>query len=138
MTFSTICGIILAILFGFACLILVFISLWWSTVTPYCTYHLNKRSNKIEWKCEETWDSMQKFKNKESNTHVCNLYFRVMPSELNTFVRINGDNDWVCAFEKLTFETKEDFVRFVFLIALCNCKILKKKIIEFLLYSLCI
>lgn len=56
---------------------------------------------------------MQKFKNKESNTHVCNLYYRVMPSELNTFVRINGDNGWVDAFEKLTFETKEDFVGFV-------------------------
>ena len=91
----------------------VFMGIWSITVWYYCRHKLLNRKNKIEWQCDETWDSMQKFRNKESNTHICNLNYRILPSELNTFVRIFGDNDWIRVFENLSFENKEDFVKFV-------------------------
>lgn len=96
------------VLFG-----VVFMTIWYMTIGVYCKYKLLNRQNKIEWLCDETWDSMQKFRNKESNMHTCNLYFRILPSELTTFVRIFGDNEWIKVFENLSFENKEDFVKFV-------------------------
>ena len=96
------------VLFG-----MVFIIIWDMIIGSYCRYKLLNRQNKIEWLCDETWDSMQKFRNKESNMHICNLSFRILPSELTTFVRIFGDNEWKKVFENLSFENKEDFVNFV-------------------------
>lgn len=100
--------LVVGVLFG-----MVFIVIWSMTIGCYCKYKLLNRQNKIEWQCDETWDSIQKFRNKESNMHICYLRFRILPSELNTFVRIFGDNEWIKVFDNLSFENKEDFIKFV-------------------------
>ena len=67
--------IILLILVVGVLFVMVFIVIWSMTIGSYCRYKLLNRQNKIEWQCDETWDSIQKFRNKESNMHICYLRF---------------------------------------------------------------
>lgn len=105
--FESIC-LLLFLLFIFS---MAFGIVFWSIAFPYCSYKIRNKNNKIEWKCVEDWDSQDNFRNGKSDTHICDLYYRVIPSELNKFVNIIGDNDWHRYFYSVEIKTKEDFLR---------------------------
>ena len=89
------------------------IMLCWVTITPYTNYQLKKKENKIQWRCQETYESRNNFLNGKSDIHICDLSYRVIPSEVNKFTRIFGRNHWKEAFTDLEFKNKEDFQKFV-------------------------
>ena len=89
------------------------IMLCWVTITPYTNYKLKKKENKIQWRCQETYESRNNFLNGKSDIHICDLSYRVIPSEVNKFTRIFGSNHWKEAFTDLEFKNKEDFQKFV-------------------------
>ena len=89
------------------------IMLCWMTITPYTNYQLKKKGNKIQWRCQETYESRNNFLNGKSDIHICDLSYRVIPSEVNKFTRIFGSNHWKEAFTDLEFKNKEDFQKFV-------------------------
>lgn len=76
----------------------------YALVQPYCVYCLHKPKNKIQWKCEETEKSFNKRIStydsitKKKGEFV--IYYRTMPSEVNWFVRLFGDNGWQCPFQE--------------------------------------
>ena len=98
-------------LFGAVCLILVF--LFMVIIYPYVKYQLNRKSNKIQWRCQETYESRNNFLNGESDNHICDLSYRVLPSELHKLTRIYGNNHWHETFTNLKFKNKEEFQIFV-------------------------
>lgn len=88
--------------------------LWCIIKNPYCNYKLYRRDNKIQWRCVETFDSMNDRMAKGRSDFECYLEYRILPSELNKFVRIYGDNTWNPGFTgKFTFVNKEQFKTFV-------------------------
>ncbi len=96
---AVICCVFLSALFFF-----MGVCILYALVQPYCAYHLHKSKNKIQWKCVETENSFNKRLTtydpitKEKGEFV--IYYRTMPSEVNWFVRVFGDNDWKCPFQK--------------------------------------
>lgn len=89
--------------------------LWTVITNPYFKYKLYRKTNKIQWKCEEIFESRSnRLQNKEESNYECLLYYRILPSELNKFVRIFGDNSWINPFDKkFVFKNKEEFKEFV-------------------------
>jgi hypothetical protein len=83
------------------------------TVYPICRYFCRRRNNLLQWRCVETWESKVDRLQKQSDAYVCDLEYRILPSELNVFVRIFGSNGWKHAFEKMTFKSKEEFLEFI-------------------------
>ena len=113
-TFETIAGVFLV-----ACLLLlalgVLFMIGWSVIVgSYCDHVLDKPTNKIQWRCEESYDNKNKFKNGEIDKHVCELSYRVLPSELSKFVRIFGTNAWDTVFYELKFANGSEFRDFVY------------------------
>ena len=96
---AVICCVFLSALFFF-----IGVCILYALVQPYSAYHLHKSKNKIQWKCEETENSFNKrietydSITKQESEFV--IYYRTMPSEVNWFVRVFGDNDWKCPFQK--------------------------------------
>ena len=79
----------------------------WVIITPICDYYINKKSNKIQWCCKKMED-----------LDTCDEYFlcyRILPSELNKFVKIFGLNGWqeVYRFAGTKFKDKNEFIDFV-------------------------
>lgn len=76
----------------------------YALVRPYCAYHLHKSKNKIEWKCEETEGSFNKristYDSITKKKAEVVISYRTMPSEVNWFVRLFGDNDWQYPFQE--------------------------------------
>lgn len=93
----------------------IMICMTWMLITwPYFNYHLHKKQNKIQWQCEETWESRERRQNNESDVYVCSVSYRIIPTELNKFVRLFADNDWHYPFhENKTFKSESDFKEFV-------------------------
>ena len=102
------CGLLL---FGMVCLILGILYL--VIIYPYVNYQLNRKSNKIQWRCQETYESRNNFLNGESDNHICDLSYRILPSEVNKLTRIYGNNHWNETFTDLKFKNKEEFQIFV-------------------------
>ena len=102
------CGLLL---FGMVCLILGILYL--VIIYPYVNYQLNRKSNKIQWRCQETYESRNNFLNGESDNHICDLSYRILPSEVNKLTRIYGNNHWNETFTNLKFKNKEEFQIFV-------------------------
>jgi len=96
---AVICCVFLSALFFFIGVCILYV-----LVRPYCAYHLHKSKNKIQWKCEETEKSFNKRIStydsiaKKKGEFV--IYYRTMPSEVNWFVRLFGDNGWQCPFQE--------------------------------------
>ena len=96
--------VIICCVFMSALLFLFGVCILYVLVRPYCAYHLHKSKNRIEWKCEETersfnkristYDSITKAKGEFE------ISYRTMPSEVNWFVRLFGDNDWHYPFQE--------------------------------------
>ena len=102
------CGLFL---FGIICLILGI--LYMIIIYPCVNYQLNRKSNKIQWRCQETYESRNNFLNGESDNHICDLSYRILPSEVNKLTRIYGNNHWHETFTNLKFKNKEEFQIFV-------------------------
>lgn len=117
-TFENICCIVIVFLIillgvlGFLCLF------WHLTVGYYCKYKLYRRKNKIQWRCTETKESIKRNRLESGiqvRRHECYLEYRILPSEVNKFVRIFGSNDWLPGFDSyIAFsDGKEQFRSFV-------------------------
>ena len=109
-------GILLVFIFLLvACIIGIVMPIAWEGFTmPYFRYKLYKKTNKIQWRCEETWESRQNRLNNKRTDYECSLSYRILPSELNKFVRIFGDNCWEYPFtEHLRFNNQDEFKKFV-------------------------
>lgn len=103
-----ICGLFV---FGIVCFIMG--GMFMLIVYPCVNYQLNRKSNKIQWRCQETFGSKNNFLSGNSDTHICDLSYRVLPSEVNKLTRIYGNNHWHETFRKLKFKNKEEFQNFV-------------------------
>ena len=58
-------------------------------------YYCNKVANKLQWKAEETPISKKcRMMSKEDAETEFRLWWRILPTELPTIVRIFSDNDW--------------------------------------------
>lgn len=95
-----------------ACFIIVMV---WSVFTAsYFKYKLYRKENKLQWRCEETWKSREDRLNNKRIDFECTLSYRILPSEVNKFVRVFGDNDWKYPFEEfLTFSNQDEFKKYV-------------------------
>lgn len=93
---------VICCIFLSALLFCIAVCVLYALVRPYCAYHLHKSKNKIEWKCEETERSFNKrietYDSITKEKGEFEIYYRTMPSEVNWFVRLFGDNDWRCPF----------------------------------------
>lgn len=99
-------------IFGLGSIVMYFI--WKLFTSPYCNYKLYNKNNKIQWKCEETYSSREKRLNNQSNSYECRVVYRILPSELNKFVRIFGDNYWNNPFHDYkVFKNENEFKEFV-------------------------
>lgn len=99
-------------IFGLGSTVMYFI--WKLFTSPYCNYKLYNKNNKIQWKCEETYSSREKRLNYQSNSYECRVEYRILPSELNKFVRIFGDNYWNTPFHDYkVFKNENEFKEFV-------------------------
>ena len=78
-------------------------------IYPICEYNLKKKSNKLQWKFIETTQS----KVSNSDSYYGSLYYRILPSELSTFVKIFGSNNWIY-YESIKFKSKDEFVKFAY------------------------
>ena len=98
-----------------AILAVVFLLLFWAILTtPYFKYKLYKKTNRIQWKCEETWESKQDRLNNKRTDYKCSLSYRILPSEINKFVQIFGDNSWIYPFHtNIVFKNQEEFKKYV-------------------------
>lgn len=97
------------ICFGFvaAVILFAFVLFWFVIIRPIANYQVNKKKHKIQWKCVKEDDSIH-----------CNKYYlcyRTLPSELNKFADIFGDNLWIHVnkFDFIEFENKQQFIDFV-------------------------
>ena len=80
-------------------------------IMPICRYYIGKEDNLIQWQAIET-EASSKYCTQDSN-HRFDLYYRVLPSELNTFVRVFASNEWEIFFENIMLENKEEFIKFI-------------------------
>ena len=104
--------IVASLLVFFVCIMLLIT--WQFFTCPYFWYELKKRSNRLQWKCEETYTSIEKRENNEQTYYECTVCFRILPSELNWFTRVFSDNSWKYPFEsKFKFENQDDFKKYV-------------------------
>lgn len=107
--------IIIIGLFTFLILFAIIIFVWMLIITPINEHFLYKETNKIQWMCKESTESVVDRLSNKTNDMYCDLFYRVLPSELPKFVRIFSDNPWydVYEFQKLKINTKEEFEDFV-------------------------
>lgn len=75
----------------------------------YTSYQIEKKSNKIQWKCEETYESKTTRSKSLNGYYICNLSYRIIPTELNLFTKIFGNNDWKYVFSDIPIQNEEDF-----------------------------
>lgn len=113
-TFENICCIVVIFMVLLLAVLGALCLLWHLTVDCYCKYKLYKRSNKIQWRCIETTDSINERIAKRRPDFECCLEYRILPSEVNKFVRMYGNNEWKPGFpHKFLFIDKEHFKTFV-------------------------
>ena len=115
--FEDVVCVIFALLVLILCVLGLLCLLWHLTASYYCKYKLYKRNNKIQWRCVETEESMIDRLSKGGNEleFKCYLEYRILPSEVNKFVRMFGTNCWEPGFESyIAFPNNEEqFKKFV-------------------------
>lgn len=111
---TIICTIfILAIVFlliGLGCLMIkIFI------LSPIANFYVNKKTNKLQWKCEETRRTKEARLTGEDPINEYILSYKVLSSELPVFSKMFGDNKW-SYFEQdkpFIFKSENEFKEFV-------------------------
>ena len=115
-----VCALIVIALFSL--MILIICTLFWILfIKPFCIYYLNKSSNKLQWKAEET-DMSRQYRlgilnlSKETFSNTYELKYRILPSELPLIVNVFGNN-WktfdINDIENYQFKDKNAFIEFV-------------------------
>ena len=85
-------------------------------IDPIIRYKIDKKTNKIQWRCVETPESMKNHIFEKSLDYTCKLSYRTLPSELNTFIKIFGYNPWLDVehvFGVIKVQKKEDFIKYI-------------------------
>lgn len=84
-------------------------------IRPIINHKVSKKSNKIQWKCENLTDSDAISHHVSIHCNKYYLYYRTLPSELNKCVKIFGDNPWIRVkkFNLIEFENRQQFIDFV-------------------------
>lgn len=105
------------LIFCFICLYGIFIVLFRITIGAY---YKSKPNNKLQWKTIERFENYGYFE----------IYYRILPSELPTFVKCFTDNTWqnvTADFDvsKRNFKNEQDFVQF------CDTYKTKQQLIDF-------
>lgn len=90
---------------------IAFSMLWMAIVWPICNYYTTKPSNLVQWQAVETAESY--YERQKGGKRLFDLYFRVLPSDLNLFVRIFATNEWQLRYENVELEKKEDFIEYI-------------------------
>lgn len=109
---NVICAIIFILILGVVFFLCLFLA-WEILVEPILEQTLKKTSNKIQWRCEETYKSREQRQNKKKDSHTCNISYRIIPSELGTFAKIYSNNNWETVFEDQEFMYEYQFKEFV-------------------------
>ena len=113
-TFENICCIVIVFMVLLLAVLGALCLLWHMTVYHYCKYKLYQSKNRIQWRCVETTDSINGRIGKIRSDFECYLEYRILPSEVNKFVRMYGNNEWKPGFpDKFLFIHKEHFKSFV-------------------------
>ena len=103
--------------FLFAWIILVFLLdfFWLACINPFIKYKLNKNTNKIQWRCIEKPESIKEKKLLKTKVGTFYLQYRILPSELNKFLNIFGNNEWKTndVFNNIKFINQEDFINYI-------------------------
>lgn len=93
--------------------IITFGMLWMAVVWPICNYYITKPNNLVQWEAVETGESHANYDRQISNKRLFDLYYRILPSDLNLFVRIFATNEWKLRYENVELENKEEFIEYV-------------------------
>jgi hypothetical protein len=97
-------------LIGLGCLLIkVFI------LNPIANFYVDKKTNKLQWKCEETRRTKEARLNGEDPIDEYILSYKVLNSELPTFSKMFGNNTW-SYFEQdkpFVFKSENEFKEFV-------------------------
>jgi hypothetical protein len=102
---------IVLILFLGILVIIAFGMLWKAIVWPICNYYTTKPSNLVQWEAVETAESY--YERQKGGKRLFDLYYRVLPSDLNLFVRIFATNEWKLRYENVELENKEEFIEYI-------------------------
>lgn len=114
MSFSTICEIIAVVAILVIVAGIVLIGLWYSVTSAYCNYQLKKKSNILQWKCEESFESKEKRLKGEIDYYECTISYHILPSSLNKFTRIFANNYYKYPFlTSFKFKTQDEFKKYV-------------------------
>ena len=101
---------ILFVIIGLGCLMVkIFI------LTPIADFYVDKKTNKLQWKCEESRRTKEARLNGEDSIDEYILSYKVLSSELPTFSKIFGNNTW-SYFEQdkpFVFKSENEFKEFV-------------------------
>ena len=86
--------IVAVIIFSAIIAFIAFGMLWMAIVWPICNYYVRRPNNLVQWEAVETEQSHANYDRQITNKRLFDLYYRILPSDLNLFVRIFGDNEW--------------------------------------------
>lgn len=105
-------GMILVVLLLLLLLCMAITVLWMAIVYPITKRRVYRRSNRLQWKCDETYKSREARLNNEREDYECDLYYKIMDEDLSLFTRIFGNNEWHEPFKRtFTFKSKDEFIR---------------------------
>lgn len=101
------------IIFLFIIAIIAFGMLWMAIVWPICNYYTKRPNNLVQWEAVETEESHANYDRQISNKRLFDLYYRILPSDLNLFVRIFATNEWKLRYENVELKNKEEFIEYI-------------------------
>ena len=105
---------IVIILFLLLIVSLAVSGVWLITVYPILQHCVYRKSNRLQWRCDETYKSREARLNKEREDYECDVYYKIMDEDLSLFTRIFGNNVWHEPFNRtFTFKSKDEFIRLV-------------------------
>jgi hypothetical protein len=84
-------------------------------LNPIANFYVDKKTNKLQWKCEETRRTKEARLNGEDPIDEYILSYKVLNSELPTFSKMFGNNTW-SYFEQdkpFVFKSENEFKEFV-------------------------
>lgn len=104
------CFAIILLLIAFGCLIIKYLVL-----QTIANFYIKRKTNKLQWRCEETDLTNEVRLTGKDPLNEYLLSYKVLDSELSTFCKIFGDNDWhyFKQAETFVFESEDEFKKFV-------------------------
>lgn len=105
-----VCFAIVLLIIGLICLIIKYLVL-----ESIANFYIKRETNKLQWRCVETVLTNEARLAKKEPLNQYLLSYKVLDSELSTFCKMFGDNDWhyFMQAEQFTFESEDEFKKFV-------------------------